>query len=121
MLGSTGISSSLINGLLAIPGLSSSFLSPTTARLEIVAQNQLSCGAETHDVTSGYVHLDEGKMFWSLFHADEAVRTGEEGLVIQFEGGPGASGFDFPFIGAQRYYPNEQQRILMIQVLVHVS
>jgi hypothetical protein len=39
------------------------------------------------------------QVFWGLFHREEqAVRRGG-GLVVQFEGGPVASVFDFPILG----------------------
>ncbi|WVF73227.1 hypothetical protein IAT40_008046 [Kwoniella sp. CBS 6097] len=68
------------------------------AHIQIASNTSLSCGASEHRVTSGYVNLKSGDLFFSLFEGSGQAKN--DGLVIQFEGGPGASGFDYPFIGA---------------------
>ncbi|WRT70422.1 uncharacterized protein IL334_007420 [Kwoniella shivajii] len=73
-------------------------VSTTASRLEITATRNLNCGAGDNKVTNGYVHLDQGNLFFSLFEGKGQAKN--NGLVIQFEGGPGASAFDYPFIGA---------------------
>ncbi|WVQ79429.1 hypothetical protein IAT38_001527 [Cryptococcus sp. DSM 104549] len=69
-----------------------------TLKVDVTAKSTLNCGNGDHGVTSGYVHLAQGSMFFSLFEGTGAAKNA--GLVIQFEGGPGASAFDYPFIGA---------------------
>ncbi|OCF39730.1 hypothetical protein I317_06454 [Kwoniella heveanensis CBS 569] len=68
------------------------------ASVQITADATLNCGGSDNRVTSGYVKLPSGDLFFSLFEGRGSAR--DDGLVIQFEGGPGASGFDYPFIGA---------------------
>ncbi|OXH25879.1 serine carboxypeptidase-like 33 [Cryptococcus neoformans] len=66
--------------------------------LSITSQSKLSCGSISHPITSGYVHLEGGNLFFSLIEAKESARN--NGLVIYFEGGPGGSAMDYPFLGA---------------------
>ncbi|WVR00394.1 hypothetical protein IAU59_007537 [Kwoniella sp. CBS 9459] len=68
------------------------------APIQITSDTTLNCGATDNRVTSGHVKLESGDLFFSLFGGSGAAKN--DGLVIQFEGGPGASGFDHPFIGA---------------------
>nr|XP_018260669.1 uncharacterized protein I303_06384 [Kwoniella dejecticola CBS 10117]OBR82827.1 hypothetical protein I303_06384 [Kwoniella dejecticola CBS 10117] len=69
-----------------------------TDTLEVTHVRNLNCGAGDNTVTNGYVHLQNGHMFFSLFEGKNEAK--DNGLVIQFEGGPGATAFDYPFIGA---------------------
>ncbi|WVQ84901.1 hypothetical protein IAT38_007064 [Cryptococcus sp. DSM 104549] len=69
-----------------------------TTRLEVTARSNLNCGDGDHAITSGLVHLPQGSMFFSLFEGKGAAK--HAGVVVQFEGGPGASAFDYPFLGA---------------------
>ena len=71
---------------------------PTLAHLDIVAETSLDCGAGSNDLTTGYLDLDTGSMFFTLFHAKEGAR--DKGLVIQFGGGPGATSWDYALLGA---------------------
>ncbi|WWC91516.1 uncharacterized protein L201_006462 [Kwoniella dendrophila CBS 6074] len=66
--------------------------------LQITNERNLNCGAGDNKVTNGYVNLKNGNLFFSLFQGKGEAK--HNGLVIQFEGGPGATAFDYPFIGA---------------------
>ena len=70
---------------------------PAAAKLDITSETTLDCGAGPNDLTAGYLDLDTGSMFFTLFHAKEAAR--DKGLVIYFGGGPGASSWDYGLIG----------------------
>lgn len=69
----------------------------TDAKLDITSETTLDCGAGPNDLTAGYLDLDTGSMFFTLFHAKAAAR--DQGLVIYFGGGPGASSWDYGLIG----------------------
>ncbi|WWC71814.1 uncharacterized protein I206_105773 [Kwoniella pini CBS 10737] len=86
---------------MVLAGLVPFFLAYTTTHtdtLEIINTRNLNCGVGDNAVTNGYVHLKNGHMFFSLFEGKNEAKN--SGLVVQFEGGPGATAFDYPFIGA---------------------
>lgn len=87
----------LVTPLLA--GLLSTLISvkPVQAWLDITAETSLDCGAGPNDLTAGYIDLESGSMFFTLFHAKEEAR--DKGLVIQFGGGPGATSWDYALLG----------------------
>ncbi|CAD6573515.1 MAG: hypothetical protein TREMPRED_000847, partial [Tremellales sp. Tagirdzhanova-0007] len=73
-----------------------SSLVPSSSAIQIKSNANLSCGSTDHPIISGYFSVPQStaQLFFSLFPSEQP------GLIITFEGGPGASGFDFPFIGA---------------------
>jgi hypothetical protein len=70
---------------------------PAGAKLDITSETTLDCGAGPNELTAGYLDLDTGSMFFTLFHAREEAR--DKGLVIYFGGGPGATAWDYGLIG----------------------
>jgi len=52
---------------------------------------------------AGYIDLESGSMFFTLFHGKGKAKTG--GLVVQFGGGPGATSWDYALIGESRSKP----------------
>lgn len=70
---------------------------PALAWLDITAKTTLDCGAGPNNLMAGYIDLDTGSMFFTLFHAKEQAR--DKGLVIYFGGGPGATSWDYALLG----------------------
>ncbi|WWD03430.1 hypothetical protein V865_001482 [Kwoniella europaea PYCC6329] len=85
-------------GIASLVPLLFAYTAQHTNTLEVTGVRNLNCGAGDNQVTNGYVHLQNGNLFFSLFEGKDEAKN--NGLVVQFEGGPGASAFDYPFIGA---------------------
>ncbi|TYJ51806.1 hypothetical protein B9479_007601 [Cryptococcus floricola] len=88
----------LANVVALLAGLFLWYRTPPSLAVSITSRSEISCGDISHPTTSGYVHLAGGSLFFSLIQAREEAKN--DGLVIYFEGGPGASAMDYPFLGA---------------------
>ncbi|WVQ77593.1 hypothetical protein IAR50_007281 [Cryptococcus sp. DSM 104548] len=88
----------LANSVALLAGIFLWYRTSPPLSISITSRSKLSCGDTPHLTTSGYLHLAGGSLFFSLIQAREEAKNA--GLVIYFEGGPGASAMDYPFLGA---------------------